>query len=101
MLIDLEHIVPNAPSYDAIIDLKKSTFLPGQDISFNRSIGEVIQQKLESINRQKWEFDQGNAFFVGDLGEIFRQHLSWKSLLPRIEPFFGKLLILLFFVLGK
>lgn len=101
MLTDLEHIVPNAPSYDAIIDLKKSTSLPGQDISFNRSIGEVVQQKLESINRQKWEFDQGNAFLVGDLGEIFRQHLRWKSLLPRIEPFFGKLSILLFFLLGK
>ncbi|KAI8148182.1 pyridoxal-dependent decarboxylase [Fennellomyces sp. T-0311] len=52
-------------------------------------VQQVIQQKLEAINALKWESDQENAFFVADLGEVYRQHLRWQSLLPRIEPFFA------------
>jgi ornithine decarboxylase len=86
MHADLETVVIN-PTYDAV-DLFKS--VPSPDINvYNRSVSEVAQARLESITNQKWESDQENAFFVGDLGEVFRQHLRWKSLLPRIEPFFG------------
>lgn len=54
----------------------------------NLSVKEVIQQKL-SAQKCEQQQDQENAFFVADLGEVYRQHLRWKSLLPRIEPFFG------------
>ncbi|KAJ3098896.1 hypothetical protein HDU97_003671 [Phlyctochytrium planicorne] len=30
-----------------------------------------------------------DAFFVGDLGEVARQHLQWRTKLPRIEPFYA------------
>ncbi|KAG9289820.1 hypothetical protein G9A89_015400 [Geosiphon pyriformis] len=30
-----------------------------------------------------------NAFFVADLGEIRRQHLRWKKLLPRVKPYYA------------
>ncbi|KAG0041148.1 hypothetical protein BGZ83_002240, partial [Gryganskiella cystojenkinii] len=29
-----------------------------------------------------------NAYYVADLGEVYRLHLQWKTLLPRIEPFY-------------
>ena len=58
-------------------------------IIHNLPIGEVMKRKLETCSALKWESDQENAFFVADLGEVYRQHLRWKSLLPRIEPFFG------------
>lgn len=32
-----------------------------------------------------------DAFFIADLGEITRQYRRWMHLLPRIEPFYGKL----------
>lgn len=64
---------------------------PADDLSIihNLPVGEVMKQKLEARSALKWESDQENAFFVADLGEVYRQHLRWKSLLPRIEPFFG------------
>ncbi|KAI8819976.1 pyridoxal-dependent decarboxylase [Fimicolochytrium jonesii] len=30
-----------------------------------------------------------DAFFVGDMGEIKRQHDQWNRLLPRVEPFYA------------
>lgn len=87
MHANLETVVL-APPYD-MVDLFKS--VPSPDVNvYNRSVCEVTKQRLEAITNQQWENDQENAFFVGDLGEVFRQHLRWKSLLPRIEPFFGK-----------
>lgn len=87
MPVNLETIILNTPTYDAH-NVFKSVPSPDEGI-LNRSVGEVAQLKLESITNQKWESDQENAFFVGDLGDVFRQHLRWKSLLPRIEPFFA------------
>ncbi|KAL0077046.1 ornithine decarboxylase [Phycomyces blakesleeanus] len=53
------------------------------------SVKDAIKQKLDSISQLKWESDQENAFVVGDIGEVYRQFLRWKALLPRIEPFFA------------
>lgn len=89
----LDTVVLNQPCGPAAIKLFQS--VPSPDLAVdNRSVKEVIQDKLSAISSLKWESDQENAFFVGDLGEVFRQHLRWKALLPRIEPFFGKLKII-------
>ena len=29
------------------------------------------------------------AFFVADLGQVYKQHLRWKKCLPNVEPFYG------------
>ncbi|KAI9313037.1 ornithine decarboxylase [Dichotomocladium elegans] len=60
-----------------------------EPVIHNLSIAEAIQYQLDSRSSSKWDSDQENAFFVGDLGEVYRQHLRWKALLPRIEPFFA------------
>ena len=39
------------------------------------------------------------AFFVADLGQVYRQHQRWKSCLPEIQPFFGPLHSFLYFFL--
>jgi ornithine decarboxylase len=31
-----------------------------------------------------------DAFFVADLGEVYRQHLRWKKNLGRVKPHYGK-----------
>ena len=42
------------------------------------------------------------AFFVADLGQVYRQHQRWKSCLPEIQPFYGSFQALFnFFVLGS
>jgi hypothetical protein len=35
------------------------------------------------------EPDAERAFFVADLGVVFRQHQRWKKCLPDIQPFYG------------
>ena len=31
-----------------------------------------------------------DAFYVADLGEVYRQHLRWKLNLARVKPFYGE-----------
>ncbi|KAF9205818.1 hypothetical protein BGZ49_003453 [Haplosporangium sp. Z 27] len=50
-------------------------------------IEQMLQARLASFDSEDSESD--NAFYIADLGEVYRQHLRWKSLLPRIEPFFA------------
>ncbi|KAF8977794.1 hypothetical protein BGZ46_007126 [Entomortierella lignicola] len=52
-------------------------------------IGEMLAARLESFDPENDDVEAENAFYVADLGEVYRQHLRWKSLLPRIEPFFA------------
>jgi ornithine decarboxylase len=52
------------------------------------SVEEVLKSRVLSID---CETESDSAFFVADLGKIYRQHLRWKTHLPRVEPFYGKL----------
>ncbi|RUS24726.1 pyridoxal-dependent decarboxylase [Jimgerdemannia flammicorona] len=55
----------------------------------NLPVREIIRDRLVSIDTEEPEADEENAFFVADLGEIYRQQQRWVRLLPRIEPFFA------------
>lgn len=74
----------------------KQDDLDFQSIS-DRSVQEIIREQVESIDTEAPEADEENAFFVADLGEIYRQQQRWKRLLPRIEPFFGMSIHLSFY----
>ncbi|KAF3906327.1 hypothetical protein ABW20_dc0103644 [Dactylellina cionopaga] len=52
-------------------------------------VANALACRVKSINIDKCEAGGEDAFFVGDLGEIYRQHLRWKLNLPRIEPFYA------------
>ncbi|KAF9975205.1 hypothetical protein BGZ73_001234 [Actinomortierella ambigua] len=54
-----------------------------------RSISEMLEARLASIDPESDDAEADNAFYVADLGEVYRQHLRWKALLPRIQPFFA------------
>jgi ornithine decarboxylase len=54
-------------------------------------ISHALQFHIENIDPDKCEAGGEDAFFVADLGEIYRQHMRWKVNLPRIEPFYGML----------
>lgn len=53
-------------------------------------VSQMLQARLASFDPESEDAEAENAFYVADLGEVYRQHLRWKALLPRIEPFFGK-----------
>ena len=53
-------------------------------------IKHAFETRLESLSGGNADED---AFFVADLGEVYRQHLRWKRNLPRVKPFYGEILI--------
>ncbi|RAL66961.1 hypothetical protein DID88_007743 [Monilinia fructigena] len=52
-------------------------------------IGNALKQKVENIDNDVCEADDEAAFFVADLGEVYRQHMRWKKNLPRVKPFYA------------
>ncbi|KAF3186186.1 hypothetical protein TWF788_003646 [Orbilia oligospora] len=52
-------------------------------------ISNALARRVSSINVDNCEAGGEDAFFVADLGEVYRQHLRWKLNLPRIEPFYA------------
>ncbi|KAF9432216.1 hypothetical protein BGZ76_011097 [Entomortierella beljakovae] len=52
-------------------------------------IADMLATRLASFDPESEDAESENAYYVADLGEVYRQHLRWKTLLPRIEPFFA------------
>ncbi|KAI1814546.1 ornithine decarboxylase [Poronia punctata] len=52
-------------------------------------IGDALRQRVESIDHESCEPGDEDTFFVGDLGEVYRQHMRWKKNLPRVKPFYA------------
>lgn len=41
------------------------------------------------LNRKIEEQQTEDAFFLADLGEVVKKYLEWKSMMPRVEPFYA------------
>ena len=54
-------------------------------------IGEALKSRVEAIDPDTCSVGEEDAFFVADLGEVYRQHLRWKKNLSRVKPHYGKL----------
>ena len=52
-------------------------------------VGAALQKHIRNINPHECEVGAEDAFFVADLGEVFRQHLRWKAHLPRVTPHYA------------
>lgn len=53
-------------------------------------IGEALKSRVEAIDHDMCSVGDEDAFFVADLGEVYRQHLRWKKNLARVKPHYGK-----------
>lgn len=52
-------------------------------------IGSALQKHIDTIDPYDCEPGAEDAFFVADLGEVYRQHMRWKQQLPRITPHYA------------
>jgi len=50
----------------------------------------VLKEQIASIDTDECEPGEEDAFYVADLGEVYRQHVRWKMNLSRVKPFYGK-----------
>ena len=69
----------------------------GPDVFQNRLaskdlIFEVIKKRVAGIDVASCRPGDEDAFYVADMGEIYRQHLRWKMNLGRVKPFYGMLI---------
>jgi len=46
----------------------------------------VMNASRSAVNHDP---DAERAFFVADLGQVYRQHLRWQACLPEIQPFYA------------
>lgn len=51
----------------------------------------TLKQRVDTIDTDICEPGEEDAFFVADVGEVYRQHLRWKLNLGRVKPHYGKL----------
>ena len=50
----------------------------------------ALEQRVNEIDPNTCEPGEEDAFFVADVGEVYRQHLRWKMNLKRVKPHYGK-----------
>lgn len=67
-------------------------------LSHTRELSLVDQTIREHIEvNQQIKFDQHSdqenegdrAFFVVDLGQVYKQHQRWRTELPQVQPYYG------------
>lgn len=58
-------------------------------VTAKQMIGDALRRRVESIDHESCEPGDEDTFFVGDLGEVYRQHMRWKKNLPRVKPFYA------------
>ena len=51
---------------------------------------DVFRERIKSIDTDTCAPGEEDAFFVVDMGEVYRQHLRWKMNLKRVKPHYGK-----------
>jgi ornithine decarboxylase len=91
---------PSLTSINSYFENSKSSYVEHYNEHYNngvntpkRLIGTALKERVESIDHDVCEPGDEDTFFVADLGEVYRQHMRWKLNLPRVKPFYGKILL--------
>ncbi|KAL4929959.1 type III PLP-dependent enzyme [Aspergillus undulatus] len=64
-------------------DLSQSR-LAAKDLVLN-----VLKKRAAEVDTDRCAPGEEDAFYVADMGEVYRQHLRWKMNLSRVRPFFA------------
>lgn len=52
-------------------------------------VQKVMKEQIARVDVDTCEPGEEDAFYVADMGEVYRQHLRWKMNLARVKPFYG------------
>lgn len=50
---------------------------------------DALKERIEAIDTDTCAAGDEDAFFVADMGEVYRQHLRWKMNLKRVKPHYA------------
>jgi len=92
--INKEHVYsPLRTKYtlsDNVLDYGNNTENRHEGVKVAREmIGAALQKHIRGIDPHQCEVGAEDAFFVADVGEVYRQHLRWKKNLGRVTPHFA------------
>ena len=90
-----------APSANTTIQEFESYSIKHNSLSSNQNchdgagakvdvVKHALLQRVDTIDTDICEPGEEDAFFVADVGEVYRQHLRWKMNLKRVKPHYGK-----------
>lgn len=51
---------------------------------------DVLKKRAAAVDIDHCDPGDEDAFYVADMGEVYRQHLRWKMNLGRVKPFYGR-----------
>lgn len=51
---------------------------------------DILKKRVSDVDVDRCGPGEEDAFYVADMGEIYRQHLRWKMNLGRVKPFYGR-----------
>lgn len=57
----------------------------------NFLVQDTLKRRIQEIDTDGCDPGEEDAFFVADMGEVYRQHLRWKMNLKRVKPHYGQL----------
>jgi ornithine decarboxylase len=50
---------------------------------------DVLKKRAAEVDVDRCEAGEEDAFYVADMGEVYRQHMRWKMNLGRVKPFYA------------
>lgn len=53
------------------------------------TVKEALKARVGSVNTDVCLAGEEDAFFVADMGHVYRQHMRWKKNLKRVKPHYG------------
>ena len=79
------------------VDFNEKSFKVNYNNNHGKEYGKELtkthlKERIQSINTDTCDAGEEDAFFVADMGEVYRQHLRWKINLKRVKPHYGKCL---------
>ncbi|KAJ6104458.1 Ornithine decarboxylase [Penicillium sp. IBT 18751x] len=50
---------------------------------------DLLKKRAADVDVDRCEAGEEDAFYVADMGEVYRQHMRWKMNLGRVKPFYA------------
>lgn len=85
--IAIDTIQPTDPSSEVHkrINTKSDN---GEQLS-QAAVKDALWRRSGTVDQDTCEAGEEDTFFVADLGDVYRQHMRWKTNLPRVKPHYA------------
>lgn len=67
----------------------KSLSVPRSHMAPKELVLDQLRNRVTTVDTARCDPGDEDAFYVADMGEVYRQHMRWKMNLSRVKPFYG------------